>query len=80
MSLKDHATPTTTLSKVDRLIAGGGEDAQTLDEWLRDTTLSSNEIARRCRQHARAEGDAALSVSEPSVRRWRELNGVPTCR
>ena len=80
MALKDHATRTPTLGKVDRLLVGNDADAATLGEWLRDTELSSNEIARRTRQHAKAEGDMALSVSEPSVRRWREENGVPTCR
>ena len=79
MSLKDHTKPR-PLGKVDRLIAAGDEDAATLAEWLRDTAVSSNEIARRTRQHSKAEGNDQLSVCVYTVRRWREENGIPTCR
>ena len=79
MPLRDHVR-TRPLGKVDRLIDAGDEDAATLAEWLRDTAVSSNEIARRTRQHSKAEGNDQLSVCVYTVRRWREENGIPTCR
>lgn len=81
MSLRDQQKPQTRApGKVDRLIAGDGEDAATLSDWLHDPSVSSNEIARRMRRHARVEGDFGLSVSESSVMRWRDENGIRSCR